>query len=297
MIAVTRSTGFLIAIIVIYERRQAFMQRRITIPRILIKAGLLLLLSALLLTTATYAWLREGFVTPDSEVSFTTGKLNPPPAKMWIYTDEDEDENLAAASRWVEQNVTTVGSENTAPAAASSVTDGKYTFTLTSLHLGTIDNLIFLGDDNDVYFRVMIDPATLGNTVAITVALKSADGLELYDAEGTPVTDETEGEHPKTPLADLYEINAEKPLLKADYVVSKTAYTPYTMTDGVKNGFSAIGADTTYVAPDSDSYYLYLRIRPNLTAFMEATRFLYVYMPCTMLFSMDIDLMIYQSAV
>jgi len=272
------------------------MRRRITISHSLMKAGLLLLLSALLLATATYAWMSDGFVTPDSEISFTTGKTTPPPVKMWIYTDEEEDEDLAAANRWVEQSVTTVDSENTAPGSTASVTDGKYTFTLTTLHLGTVDNLIFLDDDNDVYLRVMIDPETLGNTVAITVALKSTDGIELYDSEGTLVTDETEGANPKTPLADLYAIHAVKPLLKADYVVSKTAYTPYTMIDEVRNGFSPIGDDTTYVAPDGDDYYLYLRIHPNLAAFMEATRFLYVYMPCTILFSVDIDLMIYQSA-
>ncbi len=275
------------------------MQHRTAIPRVLIKAGLLLLLSALLLTSATYAWLRVGFVTPDTEISFTTDKLTPPPVNMWIYTEEDENENLAAENRWVEQSVTTDGSANTAPGVISSVTDGKYTFTLTSLHLGTVDNLIMLDDDNYVYLRVQIDPAALGDSVDITLALQAENGITMYDSTGTLVTDGV-GAGAKTPLADLYDVNETTPLLLIDYAISKTAYTPYTMdtlAPELKASFATVEPDTTYTAPDDDSYYIYLRVHPNLAAFMEATRFLYEYMPCTLLYSLDISVMIYETAV
>lgn len=274
------------------------MQHRTAIPRVLIKAGLLLLLSALLLTSATYAWLRVGFVTPDSELSFTTGKLTPPAAKMWIYTNEEENENLADENRWVELSMTTDGSANIAPGAErSGPVDGKYTFTLTSLHLGTVDNLILLGDDNYVYLRVPIDPVALGNGVSITLELKETDGIELYDSTGAPVTDETTGETPRTPLADLYDINETMPLLLIDYAINKNAYTPYDMPPALKNSFATVIPGTTYTAPDSDPYYIYMRVHPNLAAFMEATRFLYEYMPCTLFYSLDISIMIYETAV
>lgn len=266
--------------------------------RHLITSVCLLLLAALLLTTATYAWIHEGFVTTDSEIAFTAGKLTPPVAKMWIYTDEEENENLADADRWVELTVTNDGSVNIAPGAErSGPVDGKYTFTLTSLHLGTVDNLILLGDDNYVYLRVPIDPVALGNGVSITLELKETDGIELYDSTGAPVADETTGENPRTPLADLYDINETMPLLLIDYAINKTAYTPYTMTSALKESFATVEPDTTYTAPDEDPYYIYLRVHPNLAAFMEATRFLYEYMPCTLLYSLDISVMIYETAV
>lgn len=273
------------------------MQRRTTVSRILIKACLLLLLSAVLLTSAAYAWLREGFITPDSEISFTTGKPTPPPIAMWTYTSEAEDEELAAANRWVSQTVTTVDNGNTVPGVASSVTDNKYTFTLTSLHLGTVDNLILLTNDNYVYLRVLIDPVALGNSVEVTLSLKPSDGIELFDSTGAPISDEVSGEDPQTPLADLYAIDAVTPLLRIDYTVSKTEYTPITMTAALEESFTTVGDNTIYTAPDNDPYYIYLRIHPNLSAFMEATRFLYVYMPCTLLYSLDVSLLIYEAAV
>lgn len=267
----------------------------------IVQSACLLLLAALLLTTATYAWIHEGFVTTDSEIAFTAGKLTPPVAKMWIYTDEEENENLADADRWVELTVTTDGSANIAPGVErSGPVDGKYTFTLTSLHLGTVDNLILLGDDNYVYLRVPINPVALGNGVSITLELKETDGIELYDSTGELVTDETTGENPRTPLADLYDINETMPLLLIDYAINKTAYTPYTMdtlAPELKASFATVIPGTTYTAPDEDSYYIYLRVHPNLAAFMEATRFLYEYMPCTLLYSLDISIMIYETAV
>ena len=182
----------------------------------------------------------------------------------------------------------------------SKLKELAHTFTLTSIHLGTIDNLTRLTDDNYIYMRVQIDPADLGHTVAFTAALLPEDGLELYDAEGHLVTDETTGEHPKTPLASLYSVNedAQKgPLLHMDYAISTTSYTPVTMTDEFKETFTTLTENMTYTAPNETTYYLYLRIHPNLTAFITATKFIYTYMPCTILYSMHISLMCYESPV
>ena len=191
----------------------------------LITSACLLLLAALLLTTATYAWLREGFVTTESEILFKAGLPTPPnDLAVWVYTSEEEDEALAAGARWVSKTVTYDNEVNIFPGAESTVTNNKYTFTLTSLHLGTVDNLTRLTDDNYVYLRMRIDPVDLGNTISFTLELLAENGLELYDAEGNQVTDDTTGENPKTPLASLYDVNDDEekgPLLKIDYAVNQ----------------------------------------------------------------------------
>ena len=267
----------------------------------LIISACLLLLAALLLTTAAYAWMRDGFVTSDSELKLTAGLPTPPNTlAVWIYTSEDENPELAPGARWIQKTVTNDGEANIFPGSEDTVVGNTHTFTLTSLHLGTVDNLTRLTDDNYVYMRVQIDPVHLGDTVAFTAALLAEGGLELYDAEGNLVVDETTGEHPKTPIASLYEVNddAQKgPLLDTDYAISKTAYTPATMTDEFKATFTTLTDSTTYTAPDGDAYYLYLRVHPNLTAFITATKFIYSYMPCTILYSMNITLTCYERAV
>ena len=257
----------------------------------------LLLLAALLLTTATYAWLREGFVTFESEVLFKAGLPTPPDdLAVWVYTSEEEDESLASGARWVSKTVTYDNEVNIFPGAESTVTNNKYTFTLTSLHLGTVDNLTRLTDDNYVYLRMQIDPVNLGNTISFTLELLAENGLELFDAEGNRVFDETTGENPKTPLASLYDVNDDEekgPLLKIDYAISKDPYTPTAMNELT---FVAAEEDTTYTAPDTDSYYLYLRVYPNLSAFIVGTKFIYTYMPCTILYSMHFSVTCYESA-
>ena len=277
------------------------MTQRRNLTRQLITSVCLLLLAALLLTTATYAWIHEGFVTLDSEVGFTAGLPTAPETlTVWIYTSEDEDPELAAGARWVQKTVTHDDEVNIFPGAEDTVLNSKHTFTLTSLHLGTVDNLTRLTDDNYIYMRMQIDPVDLGHTVAFTATLLPEDGLELYDAEGNLVVDETTGEHPKTPIASLYSVNndAQKgPLLDMDYAISKTSYTPVTMTNEFKETFTTLTEDITYTAPDDDTYYLYLRVHPNLTAFITATKFIYSYMPCTILYSMNISLLCYENPV
>ena len=60
--------------------------------------------------------------------------------------------------------------------------------------------------------------------------------------------------------------------------------------------FVAAEENTTFTARDTVPYYLYLRVYPNLSAFIVGTKFIYTYMPCTILYSMHFSVTCYESA-
>ncbi len=248
-------------------------------------------------TMVTYAWFSSRWTSGQSHWEALVGKTPPPEATLWLYSTDLEESNDDARG-WVEHTLT--GNEQDPhafllPSVQSQESDGVYTFEMKSLHLGTVDNLVLMTQDNIVCLRFAFDPEIHGNSTArLSMDLSDTLGQEvrLYDANGGAVTDTALMEQ----LMALHEQNS---FLQYQACVSTQALSPD------DDGFQALAfsEETRFGeeldlydgmnTPITDPYYVYITITPNLSAFAPASELLNAYMPCVMLFDTQIQLTVY----
>ncbi|MCQ2413308.1 MAG: hypothetical protein MJ082_00735 [Clostridia bacterium] len=279
----------------------------------ILRSGLKLILILCLLSGSTYAWFCS-FRSPDGFLTFTTGSVYYPPLDAWTFrTYEESSEN--AAGEWVKQTdvakdpddgsrkigeVTVVGNDETG-----------YTFDLSELQFGTIDNLLTVKKDNTIYFRIKIDRARFGDSCRLEAGTRETEGendfpFVLYDGSKAKSTGyytkidstDTENGGQKAYLAlrnflEGTEGEAPSPLLIFDYFVSTEEYEPDDIEDllhpasGEPLEMSAMpmeGADIVNTDTEAETYYIYLRITPSLDAFVKISKEFYHYMPCIILY-------------
>lgn len=175
-------------------------------------------------------------------------------------------------------------------------------FKFISLHLGTVDNLLDLSDDNCFYIRLDMTADVIGNRGASVSARYDVTDMEFYSSEGDLI------DH--ADLGEAYE--RLRGLVDLDCAVSATAYDMTTAAGAtaVKALFATQAGAGQTVTPETDCiviprgadgapvyepeddapYYLYLRMRPDLETCFDATHDISHYMPCQILFDMEIEI-------
>lgn len=244
-----------------------------------------------------YAWFLTAWDSNRAYLGFSAGTVPAPEASMWLYsTAFDAEEDPTAQEGWVEHRLTADEDDSDAfkiPGVSATQNDGKYSFALSSLHLGTIDNLVILASDNVVCLRFAFNSELHGNAAAqLSVAFNDSLGMiHLYDSEGNELTD-------TTIKSDLEDINSATPFLQYQACISgdrlspsDTEFESLAFCDAVPFGTSLDLYSGT--EPIDGDYYVYIKIMPSLDAFAPTSELLNKYMPCIILFDTEIKLTVY----
>ena len=261
-----------------------------------------LVLALVFSTFDTYAWYSNLWIG-ERQLVFTAGVGEDPLFYAWIYdvTNEESGETLLKTGIWrnIAQNGTGDGRDcQIAAVQERGVADSeKYLFT--SLHLGTVDNLISLSNDNYMYLRFDVnDVARQGRKLRIGYSL-SSDGVHFYDLEGAD----------QTASLTAQTLTEFVGLLNVEYALSTEKYDPTVSTaqaDSLAGLFSAQnamgfgkltnGAALTDLFQEdrAEGYTLYLRFYPDLQGCFDVTEFLGAYMPCEILYDLTLDLEYYE---
>jgi len=243
----------------------------------------------------TYAWLAT-YYESEEVVAFDTEETNPIPVHMWIYnTVKERDQG------W-KKYTATVNSQNSEEAVLPSIlvqnTAGStYKYTLKSMHLGSVDNLVTLSDDQIVYCRFDISTQEHGTLIQLDIT-QPTNSISGYGRTGQAL--------PTDVIDALNELDADNPHLIYSYAYSNKAYEPG------QNGFDQLtfqSQDWTeddvknkyHLAMDigqaddrsSENYYLYLRITPDLHTLGRDAIILRANMPCQLLFDWDWELTVH----
>ncbi|MBP5289782.1 MAG: hypothetical protein J6Z79_07940 [Clostridia bacterium] len=274
--------------------------------RSLILNGALLLIIAVLLVFSlniTFAWFYSQW-NGERQLSFAASEGEDPVFYAWIYDVNNENSGetiLETTGSW--RNIALSGTGDGRSCEIEHITERnvanseKYVFT--SLHMGTVDNLISLSNDNYMYLRLDVDDVVRrGRKVRLGYSLERG-GVHFYDLEGVDHT----AQLTNATLDDFIS------LVNVEYAVSTTKYDPATtpadaaslaalFTDQNALGFGQLtnGAALTdvFAAEQTNPYVLYLRFYPDLDACFDVTEFLGEYMPCETLYDLDLTLDFYQ---
>ena len=253
-------------------------------PRALAVPSLMALLLCLL-GGATYAWLSTYWHSDQTKVDFTAGAVGQPTLHMWMF-DTKEEGSTSDTGEWVEKTVTRTDHQNQIPAAGNAETG---TFLAKDIHLGTVDNLVTPKKDNIVYFRLDVTE-NVGSHCELAVNLSGENyGFTIYQATENPTRysalDKTVN---RTAYETLQSILSDKHVLDISYYVSTDALTPN------DPGFDdRVFGSVCDIPGNMDNYYIYIRITPDLSTIAAISRDLYTYMPCVILFDLEIFYEIY----
>ena len=230
-------------------------------------------------------------------MGFTTDTTPPINAKMWMYTTSLEDESHTG---WVEQPITYEGidQDEIIVPNVDDITDDGATIQLVpvTLHLGTINNLVNISNDNISYFRFEIDAAEQGTDLSFEASQpefieNTQYNIIVYDQDGTKI-DSSDA----SILNTIEKINENAPFIVYDYLITDTelsedeftfdpgndSFTRMTPVDEADKNHYQISEKVTYPG----KYYLYIRISPNMSSFGESASTLYErsFIPYIMMF-------------
>lgn len=255
---------------------------------------LLLLLSLSVFVGASYAWLSTYYET-EQPVSLDTGTTKPIPVHMWVYNTEEE-----GNPGWQQYDATS-GERDDERAYLESILkkpgsdDTTYKYDIRAMHLGAIDNLVAITEDNQVYFRFDVNGAEHGTVLALRTSVAGVSG---FDQNGEDFF--------KNSTVELNNLNsleneANTSHLVFEYAISNTAYPTEMEFAGL--GWSVIspkqetGTDDVWLveptlsATDySGDYYLYLRVSPDLDTLLRTAIILSAKMPSQLLFDVNMEL-------
>ncbi len=258
----------------------------------------LMCLVIILLFQCSFAWFITAWDSMEEKFGFGTKTLDSGGVKMYMYNEDKtwEEKELIAqgdtkedyAFPELDMTVNEVNGDTTITA-----------LTLNSLHMGTIDNLENIKNDNIFYLKYEI-VNTPKNYANINVKYLSED-INIY--KSTEILDEYKKLSPEdTEYATLFDtmttINADTPFIQYEYCISSED-----LTTGFENLKFSEKGDCTFSDPDPAvdlngnliedgvtdgiSGYLYIKIEPNLNAFGEAAMLLNTYMPCIVTFDIE----------
>lgn len=256
---------------------------------------LVALLFILISSTIVYGWFSNRHNQARS-IAFIAGEGDVPNMQAWIF--DMINENTGEASNkddgtWRSILISDLSDKYEPSYEIAALTENsnadseKYIFT--SLHLGTVDNLITLNRENYMFIRFDItNPSTQGGKAKFAYDFP-AEGkyIRVYANDGTEVTG-----------VDTTEFND---FLVMEYAISTTAYEPSSNYDAMialftednTAGYGKISAaDEILEVSDNgdaftDAYYLYLRLSPNLEKCILATESISIYMPCQLTYDIN----------
>lgn len=212
--------------------------------------------------------------------------------------DEDGDA-LVKTGSWVNAIDTTT---TTNPKAILPVVEKTYgagesgeILTFRSLHLGTVDNLLTLSNDNCFYIRFDVTDELFQSTVGYSL---TTSGIHVYDFDGNDQTayiDALEDENHNS----LNALQQFVDIFQVDAAVSSSEYTPDDNQDDIdalfytgstRTGLLVNNAANVSLGEQSAAYYIYIRFSPDLEKCFEATDDIVPFMPCEVTFDVTLTL-------
>lgn len=219
------------------------------------------------------------------------------------------------------------------PSAAGTANNSIYSFHMQKLHFGVIDNLISLKEDNIIYLRLEVNSATTGGdsmtfgfsyvteTEGVLTVTDLYNAIELYDGDGeladsatlqskikfddcprvveNDVTtnkiqmNRTDGKLNLSSSARFLQIAAavttDNDVVPGTEAFKALTFTPYSLMGdtGTLDIKSVIGADY------SGTYYIYLKLAPNLDFFVLQEDLLDQFIPAHIFFDAKLELTIH----
>lgn len=257
-------------------------------------------------TSAAFAWFSTTFES-ENGVKYQTGDGTFPVMHAWMFnmTQEESGEDTAKVGTWVSAATATSASPSSDGQInidseeegyllsgvvlnnSNSITE-KYVFK--SLHLGTIDNLLSLSNDNYLYLRFDITtPNTMGRIACASYLIGETD-FHFYDATSA---DQTAAVITKATTYNKQSIFSE--MVGVECVASTTAYAPGANLSDLESLFENNGTllengaelSEIYTDENNTTYYFYVRFFPDLEKCTEATDYFGEYMPCEILFDVE----------
>lgn len=278
--------------------------------------GLLVLATILIFFNKAFGWFAHNTGVDATGMSVQAGDTIFPQVKAWRFdishdngaTFVENGEDFEKDGAWHNALDTSTPDANdlvSVQVASAALGDsGTEVLRYISLHLGTVDNLLDLSDDNCFFLRLDVSEDVIASLGSSFAASYSVEDLTFYSADGSEVSQQELGNDTFDRLMSLVDI---------DCAVSATAYDMTTSTaaaDAVKALFADnrettaasvtpgtnykrvvrnAAADTPIYSPgDATPYYVYVRLRPDLANCFKATQDISAYMPCQLLFDINL---------
>lgn len=157
----------------------------------------------------------------------------------------------------------------------------KYTFR--SLHLGTVDNLLTLSNDNCFYIRFDVTERPLRSAIRYEL---SSSAIRIFSQDGVDRTQEIQQTN-----SDAIALFAD--LLVVEAGVSTEKYEPSEKLEQMdalvsSDGLLVNGGDWKELKGLEQGYYVYIRFNPDLSKCFDATTHIVKYMPCEIVFDLEL---------
>ena len=268
--------------------------------------GVLVILVIVMYLNPSLGWFSRNKEVAGNGIGVATDSIQFPDIHAWRFdldanVDGDEDgDTLDKDGSWVDavDHNTSTNPEGMLPVITktygSGVSGEKFTFR--SLHLGTIDNLLTLSNDNCFYIRFDVTDEIYRTAIGYSLGTTN---IRFYDVEGN---DETSA------IGSMVDENSQSlevlqkcvDLLIVEAAVSSEEYEPFTdqsaidalftMTGETRNEQLTNGAALKDLGEQSDDYFVYIRLSPDLEMCFEATDHIATYMPCQITFDITFSL-------
>ncbi len=284
--------------------------------------SLTLILGVVIVFNSTFGWFSKNRVVTGTGMGVRSDEAVFPSVHAWRFDMDNEDgESFDKSGTWVEGlDVSTsdpddlVCVEATSQSSNSAEEAQREQYTYVSLHLGTVDNLLDLSEDNCFYIRLDVTDDIIAGLGTSVRASYSVNDIVFYDNRRVDQTSELETSFPEVyeRLCGLVDVDCAVSLGAKAMTVSAEATVIEGFFDTCVNESSAaeVTADADeYVQLDrggtstpiytasesggSSAYYIYVRLRPDLATCFDATHDISVYMPCQIVFDISLEFEFY----
>lgn len=284
--------------------------------------ALTLVAGVVILFNSTLGWFSKNRNVSGEGMGVHGKDMSFPSVHAWRFDMDNEDgESFDKSGTWVEgldvstsDPIDLVCVEATSQSSNSAEEAQREQFTFVSLHLGTVDNLLDLSEDNCFYIRLDVTDdiiADLGTSVRASYTISD---IVFYDNRRVDQTSALETSFPEVyeELCGLIDVDCAVSLGAKAMTVSAEATEIEGFFDTCVNESSAaeVTADADeYVQLDrsgtstpiytasesggSSAYYIYVRLRPDLATCFDATHDISVYMPCQIVFDISLEFEFY----
>ena len=299
--------------------------------------AVIIFMSAAVFFNGSLGWFSQNRQVSGSGMSVSPGASDFPEMHAWRFdltatvgtgdnTDEDGD-TLDKRGQWVDalDHETVTDPEGILPVENYSGNAHHELLKFKSLHLGTVDNLLTLSEDNCFYIRFDVTDELFRTYVGYSL---DDSGITVYDQDRNDRTSEIaaleDEEHNSLNALDKF-----VELFQADVAVSANEFTPgliYNKATGelitgepgegvvtatgeemidalfyttetvegnevtTRTGLLTNGDDLRDLGEQARAYYIYIRFSPDLEKCFEATDHIATYMPCEITFDVTLTL-------
>lgn len=222
---------------------------------------------------------------------------------------------------WVDgMDVSTADPNDLISVESNDVSGGSEAHKFISLHLGTVDNLLTLSEDNCYYIRLDITDDVISSLGTALRAYYSIEKMTFYANSGVDETSALEDEYPATYSSLLHLVDVDCAVSRSAKAMTGSseeasaieAFFTTCANEETSGGTVTITADSNeFIQLDrnggetevysvgeesgetSNAYYIYIRLRPDLATCFEATHDISVYMPCQLVFDISLQFEFY----